>query len=550
MLLEGIRKKMHQVTSTRRNRERWIRPVISCAAGAALSLCWTQNISPATGVAVTFLLGLIIASATSDSPRESAGAWFLAGVALRAGAFFWVPAVVEDSFGVSQPVALLFFLLMITFESLTWAITGYLCARAAFQKTFSIWVVPAAILALDAFWPRVFPWALGHMFVGIPEISQIAEIAGVHGLTWLIVTASFGVAALIQFVLRRFFGRTVPVSHCGFCSGQCLVMAFSGLVLMATAAVWGAARINYFQNIFRETTPVRVAAAQVDTTAVNAEIRLRELSESVTPAPDLVVWPESSIGFYSEQIQDFCDEESVRQFAREPYCGLPGYSVPGSALLACGATFSEDASPEGPYLNTAFLINHEQKILGKSGKRTLLPWGEYVPGQDLVPSLRAIAGIDSLRSFERSAEPIQTEKGLRIGAMICYDDINAETAAQSAAAGALILTTQVNAADYENPIALRQHLLLAQLRTIENRRYLVRSASTGITCIVSPLGEIIAECPPKQEGIVSANIHAMSVTTIFTRFGNWLVYLNLLAFAPIVRRFGQDIAAKMLSSRK
>ncbi|MFN8705881.1 MAG: hypothetical protein ACK50J_04315, partial [Planctomyces sp.] len=246
---------MHQVTSTRRNRERWIRPVISCAAGAALSLCWTQNISPATGVAATFILGLIFASATSDSPRESAGAWFLAGVALRAGAFFWVPAVVEDSFGVSQPVALLFFLLMITFESLTWAITGYLCSRAVFQKTFSICVVPAVIVTLDVFWPRVFPWALGHMFVGIPEISQFAEVAGVHGLTWLIVTASFGGAALIQFIQRRFFGRTVPASHCVFCSGQCLVMAFSGLVLMVTAVLWGAGRIQYFQNVFRETIP-------------------------------------------------------------------------------------------------------------------------------------------------------------------------------------------------------------------------------------------------------------------------------------------------------
>ncbi len=522
---------------------------MSGAAGTALSLCWTQNISPTAGIVATILLGLIIASATSDSPRQSAGLWFLAGSALRASAFFWVPTIVEDSFGVSLPVAVLFFLLMITAESLTWAFTGYLCSCAAYRGTISIWVVPASIVVLDKFWPRVFPWGLGHMFVGIPEIAQCAEIGGVHGLTWLIVTTSFGVAALIQFVQRQLFGRTTSDRHSVFCSVPCLVMFFPGLLLTVAAAVWGAGRIQYFEKLFTETAPVLIAAAQVDTTAVNAEVRLRELSESLSPPPDLVIWPESSIGFYYEGIQDFRDEDSVRKLAREPYCSLPGYSVPGSCLLACGATFSKDASPDGPYLNTAFLINHEQKILEKSGKRTLLPWGEYVPGQHLIPSLRAIAGIDSLRSFDNDATPLQTEKGLRIGAMICYDDINSATAAQSAAAGAHILTTQVNAADYENPIALRQHLLLAQLRTIENRRYLVRSASTGITCIISPLGEVIAECPPKQEGIVSAYIHPMSVTTIFTRFGDWFVYLNLFAFTPIVRRGARDIAARMLRSR-
>ena len=89
-------------------------------------------------------------------------------------------------------------------------------------------------------------------------------------------------------------------------------------------------------------------------------------------------------------------------------------------------------------------------------------------------------------------------------------------------------TAQVNAADYNNPIALRQHCMLAMLRSVENRRFFVRCASTGLTCIVSPLGEVLSQCPAQREGFVSGTIYPISKKTLYTRIGDWPVFGSLL----------------------
>ena len=114
--------------------------------------------------------------------------------------------------------------------------------------------------------------------------------------------------------------------------------------------------------------------------------------------------------------------------------------------------------------------------------------------------------------------------------MVCYDDINPLNARETVGAGAEVLTVQVNAADYNNPIALRQHCMLALLRSVENRRFFIRCASTGLTCVISPSGKILSECPVQKEGVVSGIVYPNSDKTIYTRLGDWPVFLSLSSF--------------------
>src|SRR5262249_22308093 len=164
----------------------------------------------------------------------------------------------------------------------------------------------------------------------------------------------------------------------------------------------------------------------------------------------------------------FVDYLEVYKSSRHPHCDLPRYAVPDSFLLASGRTYRADTPEDGPYRNTAFLINESQEILGTYVKRSLLPWGEYVPGEEWIPALRDLANLDFIREAGDDPTPLVTERGLRIGAMICYDDTAPRNARETVAAGAELLTVQVNASDYQNPVALRQHCLLAQLRAVEN----------------------------------------------------------------------------------
>jgi apolipoprotein N-acyltransferase len=209
-------------------------------------------------------------------------------------------------------------------------------------------------------------------------------------------------------------------------------------------------------------------------------------------------------------------------------------------LLACAVTFADDAAKDGPYRNTSLLIDHHHEIIGRYTKRSLLPFGEYVPGQAVIPALRAVANIDTLREAGHHSHPMIANDGLRIGGMICYDDINPRHARETVKEGAQLLTVQVNAADYDNPVALRQHCLLARLRAVENRRYFVRCASTGITCIIAPWGEVIAACDPQIEAVVLGTVKPINQQSVYTRFGDWPVYLGTLSLAwCVLCRLGQ-----------
>jgi apolipoprotein N-acyltransferase len=495
--------------------------------GAALGTCWFDIPDKSTSTLAWSLWTVIILLCTVNSPHSSGWRWFIAGMAVRGTAFHWVPGVVAENFDIAWSLALLFFLLMIAFESLGWMILGRLSFLIFRARRIPIWILPSTVIVLDHFWPRVFPWTMGHMLIGYSTLIQIADVTGALGLTWLMTATSCTVARIVLspnmdvakegrlFSYRNLSAQTFAVATAAF---------------LTAASIYGFVQNKNWQTPGTSERAMRVAALQVDSSFVGAESVLLNYSLKLAPKPDVIVWPESSLGYYSDRLDKFQDEDHVYALSREPHCSLPGLAISGTSLLACGVLYSDDAGPEGPYRNTALLIDHEQNIIGKQAKRSLLPFGEYVPGQSWFPALRCLANIDTIREPGNSCAPISTPTGVQLGAMVCYDDINPRNARETVGAGAEILTVQVNAADYNNPIALRQHCMLSLLRSVENRRFFIRCASTGLTCVIGPSGKILSRCPVQQEGIVSGIVYPISDKTIYTRFGDWPVFLSLSSF--------------------
>lgn len=502
---------------------------VSGACGALLGLCWLQLPGLMTATMAWSLWTLILLIATSGSARFSAAKWFTAGMAVRAVAFQWIPSVVAENFDIAYPVAVVFFVVMIACESATWALLGVVAFYAFHKRTVSIWVIPCLVIVFDHFWPRVFPWTMAHMLVGSDTLSQTVDLGGTLGLTWLMT----GVSCAIVMAVNRWHQRNSPASFPPQAERTRTDAAFAPTMfaLITAAVIYGVWSESRWKLAVRQLKEIHVAAVQVNSSFVRAEERLRELSLKLSPPPDLVIWPESSLGVYSDQLDNLANEDDVYSLSREPHCSLPGFAVPGTVLLACGVTFADGAAEDGPYRNTSLLIDERHAIIGTYTKRSLLPFGEYVPGQSLFPALRHLANIDIIRESGNHSRPMITPSGLKIGGMVCYDDINPAHARETVAEGAELLTVQVNAADYDNPVALRQHFLLARLRAIENRRYFIRCASTGITCIIAPWGEVLAECEPQTEAVASGTIHPINERSVYNCFGAWPVYFSVLAIA-------------------
>ena len=497
--------------------------------------CWLQHPGIVTGTVAWMTWTLILGLGTGKSARSSGMRWFVAGMGVRVVAFHWIPGVVAENYEIAYPVGWLFFVLMIAFESLTWFFLGIVSFQVFRRRAIPVWVVPSLVIVFDQYWPRVFPWTMTHTLIGFGTLIQVVDLGGVLGLTWLMTAISCAIVRIVDDYSPRpahdGFADNVRTGHSG------LGFAVTVLILFGASLAYGAYQQSNWTFPADPTQDIRVAAVQVDTSWVRAEERLCELSETIVPAPDLVIWPESSLGVYSDKLDHFKNDDYVYERSREPHCSLPGYAVAGTTLLGCGVTFADDAPLEGPYRNTSLLIDDKHMIVGKYVKRSLLPFGEYVPGQSILPALRHFANIDRVRECGNDSEPMSTSTGLKIGAMICYDDINPANARETVARGAQLLTVQVNAADYDDPVALRQHCLLARLRSVENRRFFIRCASTGVTCIISPVGSVEAECEPQTEAIVTGTVRPFSKKTIFSRFGDIPVYVSLGLIALSALRF-------------
>jgi apolipoprotein N-acyltransferase len=115
---------------------------------------------------------------------------------------------------------------------------------------------------------------------------------------------------------------------------------------------------------------------------------------------------------------------------------------------------------------------------------------------------------------------LTTSWGGRLGVMMCYEDLIPGVARDLVRDGAQVLIVLINGVAFDSPHALLQHRQLACLRAVENRRYLLRTASTGSTCVIDPLGRIVAELPVQTEGVLQVELALLEGRTPFNRFGN------------------------------
>jgi apolipoprotein N-acyltransferase len=133
--------------------------------------------------------------------------------------------------------------------------------------------------------------------------------------------------------------------------------------------------------------------------------------------------------------------------------------------------------------------------------------------------------IEELFSAGTSPAILDFENRVQIGTLICYEDMLEGNARASARAGADVLIVLANGADFGTTPAMRQHQQLAYFRAIENRRYLLRCATTGSTAVISPTGKLLAQLPLNQDGTLPVTVYPFKVLTVYTRIGNVFGYV-------------------------
>jgi apolipoprotein N-acyltransferase len=471
------------------------------------------------------------------------------GLVYFTGTLYWITRVMVVYGGLSGAVAVLVNAALIAYLSLFPVIFTMVMARLTMAGgARALLLAPLVWVATELGRTHLFtgfPWVLlGYSQVTVLPVAQLASVFGVYGLSALVVSMSAALAVATVGPSTAGEYRT-GTRRRGLPPNTGAALAAKGLLsfapVVATAmvvlviSVWGGLRVRQGELI-RGGDVVRVGLLQGnvdqadkwnDQRAGDIFRRYLEMTrQAVAQGARFVLWPESATPYPIGE--DLIATDRVRSLARD-------LSVPvliGSDQIVRG--------PPAKYYNAAFLIRPDGADGGVYRKMHLVPFGEYVPLRRVFFFASRLVQAVSDFSAGDAAVVLHVDEHL-VSTAICYEIVYPDLVRQFVRSGSELLTTITNDAWFGPTSAPYQHFAQASMRAIENGRYLVRAANTGITGIVDPYGHVTARTGLYEAALVVGEARFLKVTTIYTRTGDLFAYGCTVAtalFLVLMRRSG------------
>ncbi|MBR9972949.1 apolipoprotein N-acyltransferase [Magnetospirillum sulfuroxidans] len=344
-----------------------------------------------------------------------------------------------------------------------------------------------------------FPWnPLGSVWDAVPAVLQLASVVGVFGLCGFTILVFALPAALADFLSRR----------------QHRLVLAAVVALLGGAVAFGQARLAAHPT---ETVPgIRlrlVQAAIAQRHMWRDDLRKSQLLDHVElsrgPGFDAithVVWPETAAPF-------FLDLDVANR-------AVAATAAPVGGMLLTGAP---RITPQGVLpmhlWNSLMALDASGQVRGVYDKVHLVPFGEYVPLRGLLPIDKLTAGgMDfsagaGLRTLDIPGLP-------PVGPFICYEAVFPGQVVGRDQKRPEWLLTVTNDGWFGKSAGPHQHLAAGRMRAVEEGLPLVRSANTGISAIIDPLGREMHRLALGQRGVVDGELPRSVSPTLYGRWGN------------------------------
>jgi apolipoprotein N-acyltransferase len=170
------------------------------------------------------------------------------------------------------------------------------------------------------------------------------------------------------------------------------------------------------------------------------------------------------------------------------------------------------------------VFNAAGNEVGRYDKIHLVPWGEYVPYPKIFFFARKLTGkvAHFTPGTVRSIFRLQTTNGEthRYGVFICYESVFADEIRQFARNGAEVFVNVSDDGWYGDTSAPWQHLNMARMRAIENRRWILRATNDGVTASIDPYGRVRQSIPRHAVDALPAQYGFRSDITFYTAHGD------------------------------
>lgn len=388
-----------------------------------------------------------------------------------------------------------------------YAVAAFLIHRLAERETATWPVLVGASWAVTE-WARVAlppgnPWAIaGLATIDLPDLVGLARLTGVYGLSFLVAAVNAAVLVLLR--------RGVP-----WRAKWQGVLVTAGMLLVAVY-LSAATRPPALRGEEAPVVALVQPALPPDTALSSADHRRRlhahlELTkEALRYQPDIVVWPESSLGFFLEEDGAWRSDLRLRA------------ALEGTELIAGGPRLRADES----VANSMFVLGERGWPVGIYDKQVLLPLGEWFPAstegilrRDPGAAPRSYAVGEHNEVLLTSAAPM--------GAAICNEIMVPGILRTHVFNGARVLLNPANDAWFPHPGCPMGLFDIARMRAVEFGRPLIRISSSGPSAVIDPSGAAVAHIPAGESGFRLAPVAPLRTSTPYTRFGD--VFAGLCA---------------------
>jgi apolipoprotein N-acyltransferase len=445
-------------------------------------------------------------------PRTAFFLGTAAGTVGHLGGFYWIFTTLMEFGRLPASLALLGLILLAVVHGMSFGLWAYVVRLHHIRSGWALgWLAPVVWVAMEHVYPFIFPVFIGASQHPLQHAMQVADITGPLGLSFMVVLAN---GAAYEALLKR-SGRPVAI----------VALLVTGIV------IYGGLRTRTIEAQIRAAPKLTVGLVQANLSArernASPEVFLqvhREMTLGLERERDfdLVVWPE-----YVTTLELSGDE-----------IHLPASVQGGSkAPVLFGCISYQNMAGVKRYYGSAILAGPEGEILGRYDKLKLVPFGEYVPFSDYLPALNDLFPHVGNFAIGESLDPILLGRW-RLSTSICYEALHAGLIRRMVAVDATphLLVNLTNDSWYGDTHEPQQHLVLASLRAIENRRALVRVTNTGISAIVDPFGGFEIRSEPWTRATLMGEVPMLECRTLYSRFGDWLGWLclGLVLFRSII----------------
>jgi apolipoprotein N-acyltransferase len=460
---------------------------------------------------------LEINGSTNLEAAKPAQAFLLAyvcGILWYAGTCYWIYDTMRQYGGLAAPLALLALVLFCLYLGLYHGFFGLLlslCVGPGRDYRRALVAAPFLWVAVELARERItgFPWnLLGTAQVDNLSLTRITTVTGVFGVSFEIMLVNVAVAA--AFLVPKKKRNTLLVA-----SLAAAAVLQAGRLVEAPALPTSRTALLLQENIPVDENWTRDTFVQTLSSLSDATLRTTAMNASTTSEAqrkiDLIVWPESPAPFYAN---DPFFRETISRVAQQ-----------SNAWLVTGVIGNGPAGALASRIfNSAILISPSGEMISRYDKVHLVPFGEYLP----FPKFFAFAGglTKEVGEFAAGSSRAPLDAGgTKLGVFICYESVFPSEVRQFADQGAEVLVNLSNDGWYGDSGAYAQHLNQTRMRAIENDRWLLSATNTGVTASIDPYGRIVARLPRKQRAALVAPYSLTSVTTFYTRHGDWFAWL-------------------------